>query len=84
MELTAKRVDSYSDRLPSVACYWQEADAWFLLLPDEVTGAILANLASHTVEEHEDGTISVTPSIKVWDDRVTRHGYLTRGVWTEC
>lgn len=52
------------------------------------------NLANHQVEEHEDGTITVTPSIiisrggpasagaepyeQLW------HGFLERGVWRSC
>lgn len=54
-----------------------------------------ANLANHTVTEHEDGTITVSPSIlislprtrngvEVGGDRVLWHGYLERGVWREC
>lgn len=38
-------------------------------------------LEAHTVMEHEDGTITVSPSILlegVW------HGFLERGVWREC
>lgn len=45
-----------------------------------------ANLSHHDVVEHEDGTISVTPSILVsntHDDQLW-HGYLTHGVWHEC
>lgn len=44
----------------------------------------LAGLDKHTVVEHEDGTITVSPSIlcgagmgDAW------HGYLERGVWRE-
>jgi hypothetical protein len=47
-----------------------------------------ANLANHEVEEHDDGTITVSPSIMVvpagahpsdwW------HGFLSRGVWRKC
>lgn len=47
-----------------------------------------ANLAAHTVVEHEDGTITVDPSIEVYwpatGDRakvVHYHGFLERGVW---
>lgn len=42
------------------------------------------NPAIHKVEEHDDGTITVTPSIKQeWGDgEELWHGYLTRGVWT--
>jgi len=44
-----------------------------------------ANLGRHDVTEHEDGTISVTPSILVSNnDGPLWHGYLTRGVWREC
>ena len=46
----------------------------------------LANLAQHTVIEHEDGTISVSPSILVrgGGDDGEWHGYLERGIWREC
>jgi hypothetical protein len=44
-----------------------------------------ANLCRHQVTEHHDGTISVTPSILVGDNKGPLwHGYLTRGVWKEC
>lgn len=45
-----------------------------------------ANLSRHTVTEHGDGTISVTPSILVSDEQVGQlwHGYLTKGIWNEC
>lgn len=55
---------------------------WYAMSPD----GRLANLANHTVVEHDDRTITVTPSIKVsggGDDGVW-HGYLTKGVWKEC
>lgn len=46
---------------------------------------LLANLGSHSIVEHEDGTISVTPSILVRDGQGGEwHGYLTNGVWREC
>lgn len=44
-----------------------------------------ANLGAHQVLEHEDGTITVSPSILVSDcDGPVWHGYLERGVWREC
>lgn len=54
----------------------------------------LGNLASHTVVEHDDGTVTVTPSILVHPtptvDEQGRpielpgwHGFLTRGEWSE-
>jgi hypothetical protein len=51
----------------------------------------LAGLAAHDVMEHEDGTITVSPSILVstndgagTPDRELWHGFLERGVWREC
>lgn len=44
----------------------------------------VANLASHKVTEHEDGTISVEPSILVTNHHGSWHGFLERGVWREC
>lgn len=43
-------------------------------------------MANHQVTEHEDGTITVSPSIKVsiGTDREVWHGYLERGTWREC
>ncbi|HUY03303.1 MAG TPA: hypothetical protein VMV33_08455 [Rhodocyclaceae bacterium] len=45
-----------------------------------------ANLGNHNVAEHDDGTVTVTPSILVGgsDTGPLWHGYLTRGVWREC
>ena len=37
----------------------------------------------HTVIEHEDGTITVTPSILISSHEGSWHGYLKRGVWEE-
>lgn len=39
--------------------------------------------SSHTIEEHEDGTVSFTPSIK-FNTGQRWHGYLKRGEWTSC
>ena len=45
----------------------------------------LGNLSAHEVVEHEDGTITVSPSILVSDDRGELwHGYLERGAWRSC
>jgi hypothetical protein len=60
---------------------------WYAATPNDH----MANLTAHQVTEHEDGTITVSPSILVslpaqdgaravelW------HGFLERGVWREC
>lgn len=58
--------------------YWKTPDGrWEIRDPLGNAGGI----GKHKVEEHEDGTISVTPSI--WDpDKGGYHGFLTRGVWS--
>lgn len=49
---------------------------WYAMAPNGHSGALLPNI--HNVIEHEDGTISVSPSIVMplgW------HGFLERGIW---
>lgn len=43
----------------------------------------LANLAAHDVTEHDDGTITVSPSILVSNPQEGElyHGFLVRGEW---
>ena len=42
------------------------------------------NLSKHQITEHEDGTITVFPSILVYGHHdKTWHGYLERGIWRE-
>ncbi len=49
---------------------------WYVRDPAGRVGALI----THQVEEHDDGTITVTPSIL---DPNGWHGYLERGVWRE-
>lgn len=54
--------------------YWKEPDGtWSCCTPDGIPGSI----STHKVIEHEDGTITVEPSIvsNKW------HGWLERGEW---
>lgn len=65
--------------------------AWYACTPN----GHLANLAAHSVTEHDDGTITVNPSILVSTPRAGDgpewmrhpvlvelfHGFLERGVW---
>ena len=59
---------------------------WYCETPNGHGG----NLGSHSVTEHEDGTITVSPSIRVSGrnskgaDQELWHGFLERGVWREC
>lgn len=61
--------------------------AWYATTPN----GHAADLRSHAVTEHEDGTITVSPSILISvrfrHDRPKKelwHGFLERGVWREC
>lgn len=62
--------------------YWKYSDGtWYGETPNGLT----ANLSGHHIVEHEDGTITVSPSILVNGDRPNAwHGYLEKGVWRQC
>lgn len=60
--------------------YWRLRGAWYCVTPNGHAGA----LGSHDVVEHDDGTVTVSPSILVSDHTGELwHGYLERGVWRE-
>lgn len=52
---------------------------WYGTTPTGLIGC----LSKHQITEHDDGTITVSPSILVTGE-TTWHGYLERGVWREC
>lgn len=53
---------------------------WEVTCPDGSVGSL--NPEVHTVVEHEDGTITVTPSLDMSKRKAGGwHGYLTRGVF---
>ncbi len=58
-------------------------DVWYARPPGHHAGS----LKNHDVTEHEDGTITVSPSILITghvdDCKVEWHGYLERGVWRQ-
>lgn len=61
--------------------YGQDADGiWHCITPNGLVGT----LSNHSVQEHEDGTITVSPSILVWNKEERYHGFLERGIWREC
>ena len=91
--MQGKRIDRGTAGLPNAGEYGKldhdgRAWSWYGCTPN----GLLANLCGHEVEEHPDGTISVTPSILVNGGRHTErnpavgtwHGYLERGIWREC
>lgn len=56
---------------------------WWISFPDIGVGG----LRNHKIEEHEDGTITVSPSIRISGHKdgkpMERHGFLVRGRWHE-
>jgi len=67
--------------------YARVGTAWFLRPPSwRIRQAVMIDPAIHSVEEHEDGTITVTPSISYsTPDRDDYwQGWLTHGVWISC
>lgn len=76
----------WSSTTPNGA-YWKSCHdmKWDALTPN----GLLANLRGHEVVEHDDGTITVSPSIEVNRGRANPHvgyfhGFIERGVWREC
>lgn len=64
-------------------CYTRDGlGTWYARTPN----GHIANLARHTVAEHEDGTISVSPSIagEGGSLKTKWHGHLKNGIWTEA
>jgi hypothetical protein len=81
--------DGHLRLAPGEYGYHPEDGCWHARPPTDkpyMTG----NLRRHSVVEHPDGTITVTPSILItyeFGDRrekVEWHGFLERGVWREC
>ena len=58
------------------------AGNWYCCPPGFTTG--YASLSRHEVVEHDDGTITVTPSIEVKNHLQYWHGFLEQGIWREC
>lgn len=73
--------------------YWfRPGDGWYLYVP----GVGTCSIRKHQVTEHEDGSITASPSILVegadeledadgggFPPRRRRHGHLQRGVWQD-
>lgn len=57
---------------------------WFVFPP--APGLCCGSISNHTVVEHDDGTITVSPSILFHKDNIhpAWHGYLEKGIWREC
>lgn len=67
--------------LPEIGQYGKDRNGDWFGCPQE---GFHANLSGHDVIEHEDGTITVSPSILVTGFDEQWHGYLEKGVWRKC
>lgn len=61
---------------------------WYCVTPDrnDADEPMLCLIPHHTITEHEDGTITASPSILAGGQGTTTapwHGYLERGIWRE-
>ena len=60
--------------------YVDGSEHWYCLAPSvDGQASAIGNLSNHSIEEHEDGTITVSPSILIMPSGY--HGFLERGVW---
>lgn len=72
---------------PSVGDYWREVDGetlveWWVVVPS--AHPVPSACPGHNVVEHEDGTITVSPSLLVhYGDGEAWHGFLERGIFRE-
>lgn len=66
--------------------YGKDVDGvWYCCPPGRDPFVFSGCLGKHQVAEHEDGTITVSPSILISAPNLgTWHGFLERGVWREC
>jgi len=79
--------------------YWKDkAGHWHVAAPtprDDDGDLLIADVSTWTVTEHDDGTITVHPSIfwgssgwpgspREWAAKHTWHGFLERGIWREA
>lgn len=81
--MKAKRVSGFEDIDRDKVCYYKINYSWMLFHPEVGLGS----LTDHEVTEHEDGTITVSPSIAIETkhkgQQVKVHGYLEKGVWRD-
>lgn len=63
---------------------WEAQGAWWLVTPNGHHGMIKPDI--HKIEIEEDGTITVSPSIRLTGTAGVElwHGFLKHGVWTDA
>ena len=81
--MDAIRINNMSEIINDKVCYFKntsEDKPFYFLYHPEVG---LGNLLNHTIEEHKDGTITVSPSIVISIGDATVHGFLEKGKWRD-
>lgn len=81
MSVQGTRVYTDSEMVRTPASYWQAVNGVWYVHPAR---GFHGNLSKHDVTEHEDGTITVSPSILINSHEGSWHGFLERGVFREC
>lgn len=84
--MNGRRVpDGTSPHLYEPGDYGRWKGGWYARCPGDGPRRLQGNLSQHHVTEHDDGTITVSPSILVTAEWAgvpqTWHGYLERGQW---
>jgi hypothetical protein len=64
--------------------YLKAHDGVWYCRPPGAPKRMIANLSGHLVIDHEDGTITVNPSILITCGDYSWHGYLIKGEWRTC
>ncbi len=81
MKGSRKEPDENGDLLLAEGEYGKDKNGIWYARP---FGCHMGSLKRHDITEHDDGTITVSPSILVSDGQLEWHGYLKKGVWREC
>jgi hypothetical protein len=83
--MQGRRVDADKDgNITANECeYGKDGnDNWYGTPPGFLTG--YANLSNHEVIEHDNGKITVKPSIECKNHLHYWHGFLKNGFWVSC
>jgi hypothetical protein len=76
-------LDPFAEGAAQPGDYWRYRGVWYCMTPSGDMG----NLRQHEVAEHDDGTITVDPSILILRPMASGtgqeqyHGWLERGEW---
>lgn len=80
------RVETWRELTDTKGAYMKDREGtWWAHAP---THNFIGNLGGHEIIEHDDGTITVSPSILCWQgegaERKEYHGYLKAGEWSNA